>query len=264
MHSNEEYVAVSEGKIGLDRSVINRHDQIQLVEEDQKLKKAAIPDSQSNTTKRDEYERLSLSQIRSSIKERGHETVGKLKKTLHISKDSDMKDNLASSSLFGDSVTEPSSSRLVRAAPAPEKRTLKDFRHSPIDTVKSKLTGEGSHEVASSIATKEISHGQEVDLINAQDSVGRASTDGEKLSAIENLKKLVTQRQNMFVRWTVDRHITKVRVLPQDAYIRKPKSAFQTRNHQGDVSMDWKAYGHNVSDPVNHTTVIVLLMWSSN
>ncbi|KAF2491290.1 hypothetical protein BU16DRAFT_515579 [Lophium mytilinum] len=54
------------------------------------------------------------------------------------------------------------------------------------------------------------------------------------------------ERQSTFVRWTLDRHVTKVRVMPRDTFTRKSRAQFETKNTEGDIVMDWKAYGQHL------------------
>ena len=111
----------------------------------------------------------------------------------------------------------------------------------------SKVSGQGNHQMAANIAAKEISHGQEVDLLNAHDRVENAETETEKVLAIQDLEKLMKERQTMYVRWTMDRHVTKCRVLPRETSVRKSRSEFETKNDQGETKLDWEAYGTHAS-----------------
>jgi hypothetical protein len=115
-----------------------------------------------------------------------------------------------------------------------------------VDTTRKKFTKESSHEVAANIAAKEVSHGQEVDLIRAEDAVQNAKTDAERTVALQNRDDLIKQRQTLYIRWTLDRHVTKVRILPQETFVRKPRTEFEFKNEQGKVETDWHAYCHHV------------------
>jgi len=233
---SKEYTTVDDDGIGLDRSAINKHDQIQLVQQHPNSSPVA-------TTPQDSSERKG---IRNSISEKRHVAASKLRQKLHISSSKDVEDP-DPEAILANSTEEKSDSRLGQSPPTPDKTTFKDVIHNPVETVKSKVSGEGNHQVAANIAAKEVPHGKDVDLIKAKDAVKLAKTDAEKALAAKTVEELTIERQNMFVRWTLDRHVTKVRILPRDTFVRKPRAAFERRNVQGDIEMDWNAYAHHVS-----------------
>jgi hypothetical protein len=123
-----------------------------------------------------------------------------------------------------------------------ETHKLKDIAHDPIDTVKSKVSGQGGHQVASNLVAKEISHGREVQLVQAHDKIPRARTETERLLAIKNVDEMLAARQDMFVRWTMDRHVTKVRILPRHNVYLKPRREFIRKDSDGKKKMDWEVY----------------------
>jgi hypothetical protein len=235
MDPKKELVQVDEFDIGLDRSNITQEGQIQLPN----------PDGGETEDDRQSAERDARSPPSklNALKERKHNAAIKIRQKLHISKESD---HISSQSPILANTTEESDSRLVHELPNPDKATFKDFVHNPVDTVKAKVSNQGNEEIAANIAAKEISHGQEVDLVKAHDAVGRARTENEKLLAIKDVSRLMKERQGTYARWSLDRHVTKVRVLPRDTLVLKPQAAFQTKNARGDVVTDWKAYGQHV------------------
>lgn len=236
MDPKKELVQVNEFDIGLDRSNITQEGQIKLPN----------PDDGETEDDRQSAERDARSPPSklSALKERKHNAAIKIRQKLHISKESD---HISSQSPILANTTEDSDSRLVHQLPNPDKATFKDFVHNPVDTVKSKVSNQGNQEVAANIAAKEISHGQEVDLVNAHDAVARARTENEKLLAIKDVSRLMKERQGTYARWSLDRHVTKVRVLPRDTLVLKPQAAFQTRDARGKVVTDWRAYGQHAS-----------------
>ncbi len=149
-----------------------------------------------------------------------------------------------------------SGSRLVHRLPAPEKTTLKSFLHNPIKTITSKLSKQGNHQVAAQIASKEVPHGQEVDLVNADTAVKHARTADEKQSAVQELSCLMEARQTTYVRWTLDRHVTKVRALPRDTFVRKPRKDFETNGAEGDIVVNWEAYSQHVRIVVSSNATV--------
>jgi hypothetical protein len=238
MATKKEFVTINERNAGLDRAAVNREGQIQLPQ-----KPPHPSDNHDDDDESDEKHRS----LRVAISEKRHGAALKIRKTLHIRKGTDVEDGLdQQDSLLADPVTEHSSSRLKEQLPVPDKATLKDFVHDPIDTVKAKISSQGNHEIAANIAAKEISHGQEVDLVNAHEEMQNAQTEEEKEKATETFDERMKERQNMYVRWTLDRHITKLRILPRDRFTRKSKADFQTEDVNGNVVMDWRAYGQHV------------------
>lgn len=241
MDMRKELVQADQDEIGLDRSGITTQNQIQIPK---------IDNGEGKTDIVTEPEGRSSSNLVNSLKDRKHHAAIKIRKTLHISKASD---ELSSDSpVLANTIEEQSESRLVHKLPVPEKATMKDFVHNPVDTVKSKVSGQGNEQIAANIAAKEIAHGEEVDLINAHDAIGKAKTEHEKLLAINDVKRLMKERQSTYARWSLDRHVTKIRILPRETMVKKPQAAFQKRDSQGQVVTDWHAYGSHVS----RTTVL--------
>lgn len=245
MTTNDEYVTADADAIGLDRANIHREGRIELPEKPPKSSQDHRVDEEEEEKKK--YS--TLHRVRVSISEKKHDTAIKIKKTLHISDHthSSVDDQLKQDeSALADPVTDHSHSRLKEKLPVPEKATVKDFLHNPIEVTKEKLDSHGNEQVAANIAASEISHGQEVDLLNAQSDMLRARTSEEKKKAKETFEELLKERQNMFVRWTLDRHITKVRIMPKTTFVKKTRREFEKRDPVGNVAIDWKAYGEHV------------------
>ncbi|KAH7113243.1 hypothetical protein B0J11DRAFT_572725 [Dendryphion nanum] len=230
---NKKLVEVDAHQIGLDRSTINHQGQIRVPEH-----------SQNDADQEDDCrtERSSHHQVLGSIKVRGHEAKAKLKRTLHVSKKSEVQSSEESPVLA--KPVEESDSRLVEELPSPDKPTFQDFMHHPVDTVKSKASDRGSQQLAANIAAKEIPHGQEVDLLNAETALKQAVTEDERQLASEKLSRLLRQRQSTFVRWSLDRHVNKVRVLPRIP--KRPRTDFEFHDPHGGLVIDWKAYGQHL------------------
>jgi hypothetical protein len=235
MDLKKELVEVDEMVIGLDRSNITNEDQIQLPD---------LDDDRGSDDTPVEPESRSSSKLVNTLRERKHHAGIKIRKTLHMSKVSDDLDS--KSPILANTADEESESRLVHKIPVPDKHTVKDFVHNPIDTVKSKVSNQGNQQVAANIAEKEISHGKDVDIVNAQDAVTRATTEREKLLAIKDLSKLMKERQGTYARWSLDRHVTKIRQLPRETMVKKPQAHFQKKGSQGQLVTDWHAYGSHV------------------
>ncbi len=251
MKQNDELVELDEQTIGLDRSRITYKGQIQLPgkEEDGK------DDARSSTQPRvdsliaDSPEpRSPTRRIVDSLKSHKHDAGIKIRKSLHVSRASDELDTShLDSSILANGAEEESTSRLVHKLPVPGKHTLKDFVHAPVDTVMSKMSNQGNAVIAQNIAAPEIPHGQEVDLVNAATAVEEATTEKEKEEAREDESRLMKERQSTYVRWTLDRHITKIRLLPRMTLTKKPRSKFEIKNAKGEAVVQWRDYGSHVS-----------------
>lgn len=123
---------------------------------------------------------------------------------------------------------------------------LKDFFHQPVQTIKVKAERKTNKTVAENFSTAEISHAHDVELILAQDRVASAQTEEERSSANQDLEVLKRARQDMFVRWTMDRHVLKIRRLERKPVQHRERADFVTKDESGKQKMDWKAYGSHV------------------
>jgi hypothetical protein len=248
MDLRKELVQVDEADIGLERSNITQQGQIVLPERrsgssDNDVARLRDPDDYTEPDTQS-----STHHVVNKLRQKKHDAGIKLRKKFHIAKPSDDAEKLDAKSpiLANTTEIEQSNSRLDNKEVS-EKHTMDGLMHHPIDTVKEKVSNQGNQEVAGNIAAKEIPHGQEVDLVNASTAVDRARTESEKLLAIRNLSELLKQRQSTYVRWSLDRHVSKVRVLPRDTVVLKPRSDFERTNAQEGTVIDWRAYGSHVS-----------------
>jgi len=232
--------------ITLDRTNFTPQGQVQLSDKD-----LDEDDDDDVTYLHDEPQsRSSTHHIVNSIKQKKHDAGIKIRRTLQISKASDN----SSSPLppvLADSTGASSNSRLDNASMTPEKHTLKDFARNPLDTLRSKAHNEGNQQIAANIAAKEISHGQDVDLVHASTAIDRATTEDEKVLAESDLSKLLKTRQSTYVRWTLDRHVTKIRVLSRDSIVKRPRTDFVTEDPEHNTTVDWRAYGQHVSPTIH-------------
>lgn len=242
MGSHEEYTQTDARNIGLDRADITLQGQIELP--DQGFRKG---DDEGARLQTEPEARSSTHHVVNSIKQKKHDAGIKIRRKLHISKPSDVPAS-SSSPILANSVDGNPLSRLDNASKEPEKHSLKDLLHNPVDTIKSKTYNMGNQEIAGNIAAKEIPHGRDVDILNAASAVDRAETDHEKSLAVKNLSELLEMRQSIYVRWTLDRHVTKIRVLPKNTVSRKPKTEFEKKSARGDHAVDWQAYAQHVGD----------------
>lgn len=233
---------VSKGELGLDRTRINTKGQIELISE-----------SPEREPKIDggagfiEYHDNNPDQADIRLSKRKRLSI-KAKNLLHIGSDSNAPE--PNGPVLADAPDSVSKSRLVSDAPIKEPHTLSDVVHNPVETVKSKVTGTSGHQAAANLVTKEISHGREVELVQAHEEIAHARTDKERLLAIENVGCLVKARQDQFVRWTMDRHVTKVRILKKPPESLKPRGGFVIKQTDGKERMDWTSY-------ISHVCVLI-------
>jgi hypothetical protein len=95
--------------------------------------------------------------------------------------------------------------------------------------VKSKVSVQSNHQAVASAVAKEVPYRNEADLVNAYTAVNRATTDREKPVASQELSILLRERKSTYVRWTFDRHVTRVKVLPRDTIIRPARAHFENK-----------------------------------
>ncbi len=147
--------------------------------------------------------------------------------------------------------------RLDNHPPEEGNQRLRDFVHQPVQTIKAKAERKTNKAVAQNLSTAEISHAHDVELILAQDHAASAQTAEERSSAIQDLQVLKRARQDMFVRWTMDRHVLKIRQLERKPVQHRERADFVAKGESGQHQMDWKAYGSHVrstryADPLNN------------
>jgi hypothetical protein len=211
-----------------DRAVMNANGRVQLTN-------PVMPGSPTSPTHHS---------LKDSLDERRHSAGVKLRKVLHISKPSDTA--TTNPILAHDSAAKSHRARLGEDLPDPKSISVDGLLHHPIDTIKEKISAQSSQQTAANIATKEISHGQEVNLVKADDRVEFAATATERAIAVEERDALLRERQNIYVRWTLDRHVTQCRVMPKNI-AKRNRSEFEYKTLEGDIAVDWKAYAGHVS-----------------
>jgi hypothetical protein len=123
---------------------------------------------------------------------------------------------------------------------------VKEFIHSPIQTFKAVAHVSGGGAVVESIATKDVSHEAGVQLVRANEDLAAAETADEETQALEKLASLKGIRQDSYVRWTLDRHITKISRQQLQPLTRKDRHDFVHQGGNGKREMNWKSYGHYV------------------
>ncbi|OAG06918.1 uncharacterized protein CC84DRAFT_1088757 [Paraphaeosphaeria sporulosa] len=235
MQAQQEFVLVDEFQVGLDRAKITNTAQIQLPETHE-----AQGAQDERHLRSAESSAASSHNVVDSMKARKHRAGLRIRKTLHIGRSSDDFE-YTTTALVG-AAAEGSGSRYMTDAPEPDEPTMKDFLHNPIDTVKARISEKGNQQVSGQITAKEVPHGDEVDMIRASEAVEDAGNDTQRLLAIKDLSRLMKERQATYARWTLDRHITKIRRLPQGEIKVRPRSDFQKLDQNADTVTNWRAY----------------------
>lgn len=230
MPKSEAHTPVDVNQVGIDRSRINHHQQVQLPLRTEH----AIPSQGPEEHAEPERKR------------------DKIRKALHLGHDSAHESPIAhdkgskESALLAVADNDPPKNGIKetvrKVTDELDKETIKGLVKNPIHTIHEKATAGGGHEFAANIASKEIPHEQDKELVKAHDAVQDASPDPERMLAKENLERLLKERQTRYVRWTLDRHVTKVRVLPRDLMSRKPMVEFQHKDSTGRMVTDWNTY----------------------
>lgn len=141
--------------------------------------------------------------------------------------------------------------RMYNAVPEQKGPDFKEVVKNPISSVQSALHGASGAKFANAVDNPVIAHGAEVKMVRAYDTVMSAETDDTRLPALEDLESLKKQRQDAFVRWTLDRHVLKVRQVPPRATAQPTKVDYRSVTEEGKLEMRWLDYGHDVRRALN-------------
>lgn len=133
------------------------------------------------------------------------------------------------------------------APPRPGPEGFKQLIQHPVDTIKAKTERKTNKEVAANLMSPEVTHAQDVELIRAKDTLDTAKTEEEKLQACNDLETLKKARQDLFVRWTMDRHVSKLKRLEsKEEQVRSRNKPGSHRDTGDEERLGWKSYGQQV------------------
>lgn len=167
---------------------------------------------------------------------------------LHPSRDNDASSE--SSTAAPCLAPQPSSStaddRLYNPLPKTEGPDAKDVIKHPISTVQSAMRGGSGAKAAEIMDNQVIPHGANVGLIRACDEAESAQNEQEKNEAVDKIETLKKERQDMYVRWTMDRHVLKVRQDPPRTLERPRMEDYRVAKEEGKANIDWGNYGQQV------------------
>ena len=140
---------------------------------------------------------------------------GKVKSLLHVSNDHmNVTGNADCVTLAASPDAVSGESRLDESKPPlPGPQGFQQLVQHPIDAVKAKTQRKTNKEVAANLLSPEVTHGQSVGLIRAQDTLDNAQSEDDRVQAYDDLETLKKARQDLFVRWTMDRHVLKLKRL---------------------------------------------------
>ncbi|KIV80312.1 hypothetical protein PV11_07823 [Exophiala sideris] len=86
----------------------------------------------------------------------------------------------------------------------------KEFIKHPMTSLQSTVQDQRGSDWAENMASSEVSHGAEVNLVRQADKVANAVTPSEKEDELRTLVQLKQSRQDEMVRWSIDRHVRRV------------------------------------------------------
>ena len=178
--------------------------------------------------------------VRSQVKTKTH-------KILHPSHERHSTQSFAAApALAPAAIHDGDDDRLVHPTPEYKGPQLKDLLHNPVDTVSSVLHGASGAKMAAVMDNQVIAHGANVNLIRAYDKVADAGSKEEEQTALGELEDLKKARQDQYVRWTMDRHVLKVRRIPPFNLQRPQRKDFTIGERSGEGAVNWALYGQHV------------------
>lgn len=146
--------------------------------------------------------------------------------------------------------------RLFRPLPEHKGPQVKDLLHHPVDTVSSLLSGASGAKMAAIMDNQVIAHGADVNLVRVYDKVADADNKEEHQSALAELDDLKKTRQDQYVRWTMDRHVLRVRRIPPFDMPRPQRKDFITGDQKEEGRVNWAIYSQHVRALLNRQCTI--------
>lgn len=235
---------------GLDRAEYNAYDEaerhlvkpIQEQHLDVKTDSSDTDDSKDDTSTRPK----SFARVRRVSEKVRSKARAKTDKVFHPStKQYTSHEPLPAPALAPPPATTADDDRLYNPLPEHKGIQAKGLLHHPVDTVSSALHGASGAKMAAVMDNQTIAHGADVNLVRAHDKVTAAVGEEEKQLASDELEELKKVRQDTYVRWTMDRHVLKVRRIPP-LKLPQPHKQDYTAGKEGKGPVDWAAYGQDV------------------
>ena len=177
--------------------------------------------------------------VRSKLKNQTH-------KILHTSNRQHTPHSSTAPALAPTTAHDGDDDRLFHSVPEHRGPQVKDLLDHPIETVSSLLHGASGAKAAEILDNQTIAHGADVKLVRAYEKAVDASDKEEQQSALAELDDLKKARQDQYVRWTMDRHVLKVRRIPPFNIKRPQKTDFIMRDQTNEGQINWAVYSQHV------------------
>ena len=184
-----------------------------------------------------------------------HSIKSKTEQLFHHQPDSAPSTSPALPTLAPPSSSEADDDRMFHDAPEQKGPSFKEVLHNPVSTVQSALHGASGAKFAETMDNQVIAHGAEVRLVHAYDEVLAAGNEKDKADTMNNLEDLKKTRQDQFVRWTLDRHVLKVRRVPPRTTSLPRRHDFKVKDDHGLAKMQWMDFSHHVG---SHSMISVM------
>jgi len=236
---------------GHDRATYNIYDEAErhLVEPVQEQHQASRTDSSDTGDDQDDMKASprSFANVRRVSEKVRSKAKAKTNKILHLSaKQYASNEPLPAPALAPAPATTADNDRLYNPPQEHKGPQAKDLLHRPIDTVSSLLHGASGAKMAEVMDNQTIAHGANVNLVRAHDKVASAENEEKKVSAVDDLEGLKKARQDTYVRWTMDRHVLKVRRIPPLELPRPCWEDYAMVEGKGKGPFGWAMYGQDV------------------
>ena len=127
-----------------------------------------------------------------------------------------------------------------------DKPGFKDVIKSPIQSAKSMARTKAGSGFSEGLAKTPITHAADVEMVRADDKVTNADTEEDRTVAEEELNTMMKLRQNSYVRWTLDRHVHRIRREKRHPKPRYSPKEFQQTDVQGNSKTQWDQFGQQV------------------
>ena len=131
---------------------------------------------------------------------------------------------------------------------SPEKPNLLQIKAlvtNPVTTIRDVAHRKGGNDFAETVANTEVSHGASVNLVLSHEKIAASTNTRERMVATGEFDLLKKERQDSLVRWTMDRHVRRVRNAQAQKVPLAEKKDF-VRLDGGREKMHWGDYGHYV------------------
>ena len=241
---------------GLDRAPLNRYDPLREERQDEDFKAILKEDGTNGDSAEVSHRRSVLSDIKHFPKRLASRLHTKSANTGNKNDRGRHGKRRVAPTLAPHPPTDAQGDRLVRELPD---RTnlppLRNFIEKPVETVRLVAHIQGGNNFAETLAKKDVAHGDSVQIVRAYDKLVATTTDTDEMSALRDLEKLMKERQDAFVRWTMDRHVRTLRRVEAHRVPWKEKNEFVRKDKSGKDRMQWTDYGRHVSHSSSHCPI---------